>query len=91
MRAQSDLQALALAFWLRAIWYSSGGLPRSGESIAQSQYHSWSKGFLNACKKHVAGDTARAATPTEVKDLRREARDFKEVVAEQTLQLLRRA
>ena len=34
-----------------------------------------------------AGDTARAATSTEVKDLRREARDLKEVVAEQALEL----
>jgi len=34
-----------------------------------------------------AGDTARAANTDEVKDLRREARDLKEVVAEQTLEL----
>ncbi|PSL12108.1 hypothetical protein CLV88_1451 [Shimia abyssi] len=38
-------------------------------------------------KKRLAGDTARAATPDEVKDLRREARDLKEGVAEQTLEL----
>jgi len=31
--------------------------------------------------------TARAANSDEVKDLRREARDLKEVVAEQTLEL----
>jgi len=35
----------------------------------------------------LAGDTARAANTDEVKDLRREARDLKEVVAEQTLEL----
>ena len=35
----------------------------------------------------LAGDTARAATTDEVKDLRRQARDLKEVVAEQTLEL----
>ncbi|WP_170486480.1 MULTISPECIES: IS3 family transposase [unclassified Ruegeria] len=57
------------------------------EGIAQSLYYSWSKEFLEAGKKRLAGDTARAATSTEVKDLRREARDLKEVVAEQALEL----
>jgi hypothetical protein len=33
----------------------------------------WSKDFLEAGKKRLAGDTARAATSDEVKDLRREA------------------
>lgn len=57
------------------------------EGIAQSLYYSWFKEFLEAGKKRLAGDTARAATLTEVKDLRREARDLKEVVAEQALEL----
>ena len=57
------------------------------EGIAQSLYYSWSKEFLDAGKKRLAGDTARAATSTEVKDLRRESRDLKEVVAEQALEL----
>ena len=57
------------------------------EGIAQSLYYSWSKEFLEAGKKRLASDTARAATSTEVKDLRREARDPKEVVAEQALEL----
>ena len=57
------------------------------EGIAESLYYSWSKEFLEAGKKRLAGDTARAATSTEVKDLRREARDLKEVVAEQALEL----
>ena len=43
--------------------------------------------FLEAGKKRLAGDTARAASTDEVKGLRREARDLKEVVAEQTLEL----
>ena len=42
---------------------------------------------MEAGKKRLAGDTARAANTDEVKDLRREARDLKEVVAEQTLEL----
>ena len=57
------------------------------EGIAQSLYYSWSKEFLEAGKKRLAGDTARAATSSEVKGLRRESRDLKEVVAEQVLEL----
>ena len=57
------------------------------EGIAESLYYSWSKEFLEAGKRRLAGDTARAATSSEVKDLRREARELKEVVAEQALEL----
>ena len=57
------------------------------EGIASSMYYGWSKDFLEAGKKRLAGDTARAATTDEVKQLRREAQDLKEVVAEQTLEL----
>jgi transposase len=57
------------------------------EGIAESLYYSWSKEFLEAGKRRLAGDTARAATGSEVKDLRREARELKEVVAEQALEL----
>lgn len=57
------------------------------EGIAQSMYYSWSKEFLEAGKQRLAGDTTRSATTDEVKDLRRQARDLKEVVAEQTLEL----
>ena len=57
------------------------------EGISQVIYYKWSKDFMEAGKKRLAGDTARAATTDEVKDLRREARDLKEVVAEQTLEL----
>ena len=57
------------------------------EGIAESLYYSWSKEFLEAGKRRLAGDTARAATSDEVKDLRREAGALKEVVAEQALEL----
>ncbi len=57
------------------------------EGIAESLYYKWSKDFLEAGKQRLAGDTARAANSDEVKDLRREARDLKEVVAEQILEL----
>jgi transposase len=57
------------------------------EGIAESLYYNWSKEFLEAGKRRLAGDTARAATSSEVKDLRQEARALKEVVAEQALEL----
>ncbi len=57
------------------------------EGIAESLYYSWSKEFLEAGKRRLAGDTARAATTDEVKALRQEARTLKEVVAEQALEL----
>ena len=57
------------------------------EGIAESLYYTWSKEFLEAGKRRLAGDTARAATTDEVKNLRHEARALKEVVAEQALEL----
>ena len=56
------------------------------EGIAQSLYYTWSKEFMEAGKRRLAGDTARAATNDEVKDLRRESRDLKEYVADLTLE-----
>src|SRR3954451_6222422 len=54
--------------------------------ITSSMYYGWSKEFLEAGKRRLAGDAARAATPGEVKDLRREATALKEVVADLTLE-----
>ena len=56
------------------------------EGIAQGLYYVWSKEFLEAGKRRLAGDTTRAATADEVKDLRREAGALKEVVADLTLE-----
>lgn len=56
------------------------------EGISQSLYYKWSKDFLEAGKKRLAGDTVRQANSTEVKDLRSEARELKECVAELTLE-----
>ena len=56
------------------------------EGIAQSLYYVWSKEFMEAGKRRLAGDTARAATTDEVKDLRREASALKECVADLTLE-----
>ena len=57
------------------------------EGIAESLYYKWSKDFMEAGKKRLAGDAARQATSSEVTSLKREARDLKEVVAEQTVEL----
>src|SRR3954454_24504489 len=57
------------------------------EGIAESLYYNWSKEFVEADKKRLAGDTALAATSDEVKALRKQAGDLKEVVAEQALEL----
>jgi transposase len=56
------------------------------EGIAEGLYYSWSKEFLEAGKKRLSGDTARQATSGEVKDLRRDMADLKEVVADLTLE-----
>ena len=55
------------------------------EGIAANLYYRWSKDFLEAGKKQLAGDTVCEATSDEVKDLRSENRELKEVVAEMTL------
>ena len=57
------------------------------EGISQGIYYKWSKDFMEAGKKRLAGDTARQATSGEVTSLKAETRDLKEVVAEQTLEL----
>jgi transposase len=53
--------------------------------IASNLYYRWSKDFLEAGKKQLAGDTGREATSDEVQDLRAENRELEEVVAEITL------
>ena len=57
------------------------------EGIAQGVYYKWSKDFMEAGKRRLAGDSSRGANTDEVRDLRREARDLKEVVAEQMLEM----
>ncbi len=56
------------------------------EGIAANLYYRWSKDFLEAGKQRLAGDTMREATSDEVKELRSENSELKEVVAEITLQ-----
>jgi transposase len=65
--------------------YSIAGLCRR-EGIVQNPYYRWSKDFLEAGKKRLAGDMARAATSDEVLELRREGKALKEAVADLTLE-----
>ena len=56
------------------------------EGIAESLYYAWSKEFLEAGKRRLNGDIERAASTSEVKDLRREVRDMTELVADLALE-----
>ena len=56
------------------------------EGINQNLYYRWSKDFLEAGKKRLSGDTTREANTDEVKELRSQARQLKEVLAEQILE-----
>ena len=56
------------------------------EGLNQNVYYRWSKDFLEAGKKRLAGDTARDATSDEVKDIRAELRQVKEALAETLLE-----
>jgi transposase len=55
------------------------------EGIVSNLYYRWSKDFLEAGKKRLAGDTAREATSSEVGDLRSENDQLKQLVAELSL------
>jgi transposase len=56
------------------------------EGLHQNLYYRWSKEFLEAGKKRLAGDTVREAGSDEVKALRSEAVQLKEALAEATLE-----
>ena len=56
------------------------------EGINQNLYYRWSKDFLEAGKKRLAGDTVREATSYEVKGLRGESQALKETLAELMLE-----
>jgi transposase len=56
------------------------------QGIVSSMYYGWSKEFLEAGKRRLAGDSARAATSDEVTNFRREAQALKEAVANLTLE-----
>ncbi len=52
------------------------------ENINTNLYYRWSKDFLEAGKKRLAGDTVREANTEEVSGLRKENTDLKQVMAE---------
>ncbi len=52
------------------------------EGINTNIYYRWSKEFLEAGKKRLAGDIVREATSDEVRNLRTETRALKETLAE---------
>ncbi len=56
------------------------------EGISANLYYRWSKDFLEAGKKRLAGDTKREASSNEVGELRKELAQFKEMTAELLLQ-----
>jgi transposase len=56
------------------------------EGVAPSMYYKWSKGFLEAGKRQLQGDTVREVSSDEVSELRKENEQLKQVVAEITLQ-----
>ncbi len=56
------------------------------EVVNQNLYYRWSKEFLEAGKKRLAGGTAREASSDEVKKLRSQAAQLKEALAETLLE-----
>ena len=57
------------------------------EGIHPNLYYNWSKDFLEAGKKRLAGDMRREATSAEVYELRTENTDLKQLVAELSLEV----
>lgn len=55
------------------------------EEISPNIYYKWSKEFLDAGRRRLMGDTKREATSPEVKSLREENRQLKELVADLSL------
>ena len=55
------------------------------EGISSNLYYKWSKEFLEAGKKRLMGDTKREATSGEVRSLKSENRQLKELVADLSL------
>ncbi len=55
--------------------------------IHETNYYNWSKDFLEAGKKRLSGDTERAATSSEVKDLREQNQELKDLVADLSIEV----
>ena len=55
------------------------------EGISSGMYYKWSKEFLEAGKQRLAGNSKRQADSDEVKELRRQNEQYKQLVAELSL------
>ena len=55
------------------------------EGISSGIYYKWSKEFLEAGKQRLAGNSKRQADSDEVKELRRQNGQYKQLVAELSL------
>ena len=56
------------------------------EGLHQNLYYRWSKEFLEAGKKRLAGDTEREASRDDVSELRKESAQLKAALAEMLLE-----
>jgi transposase len=56
------------------------------EGLHQNLYYRWSKEFLEAGKKRLAGDTEREASRDDVSELRKESAQMKAALAETMLE-----
>ncbi len=56
------------------------------EGLHQNLYYRWSKEFLEAGKKRLAGDTEREASSGDVSGLRKESAQLKEALADTMLE-----
>ena len=80
------LLAVGLFIRLRVLETPEFAKVRAHEEVSRVPMCVRHQFILEAGKKRLAGDTARAATSDEVHDLRREATALKEVVADLTLE-----
>lgn len=55
--------------------------------IHENNYYNWSKEFLEAGRKRLSGDTERNASAPEVKELKEENAELKDLVAELSIQV----
>ena len=59
------------------------------EGIKPGAYYAWTKDFMEAGKERLTRDTVRDATRQEINELKRESLDFKQLVAELSLEVYR--
>ena len=59
------------------------------EGIKPHSYYSWTKEFMEAGRERLSRDTVRDATRQEIQDLKRENGEFKQLVAELSLEVYR--